>query len=104
MWTVIETPIFSRYASEVWTDEEREAFVDWIASHPAVGDVIPASGGLRKVRWTRPGMGKRGGTRVVYFLRNDRGEIVLLIVYAKAKFDNLSAQFLKRLKEACDGS
>lgn len=104
MWTVIETPVFARYAQAVWDDEERETFVDWIASHPEAGDVIQATGGLRKVRWSRPGMGKRGGSRVIYFLRTEQGEIVLLIVYAKAKFDNLSASFLKRLKEVSDGS
>jgi hypothetical protein len=104
MLTVIETPIFLRYARQVWTEEETEGFVEWIATFPTSGDLIPGSGGLRKVRWSRAGMGKRGGSRVIYFIRNDRGQIVLLMVYAKAKFDNLSAEFLKRLKEASDGS
>lgn len=104
MWTVIETPVFARYAQALWDDDEREAFVDWIASHPEAEDVIPASGGLRKVRWSRPGMGKRGGSRVIYLLRTERGEIVLLIVYAKAKFDALPVSLLKRLKEVSDGS
>lgn len=49
-------------------------------------------------------MGKQGGSRVIYYLRCPQGEIVLLLVYAKAKFDNLSPDYLKRLKEACDGS
>ena len=103
MWTVIETPVFSRHASSIWTDDEREAFVDWIASNPEAGDLIPDTGGLRKLRWVRAGMGKRGGTRVIYFLRNERGEIILLIVYAKSKFDSLSLEFMRRLKEAFDG-
>jgi mRNA-degrading endonuclease RelE of RelBE toxin-antitoxin system len=104
MLTVIETPVFMRYALNVWNDEERETFVNWIAAFPHAGDVIPGTSGLRKVRWARTGMGKRGGSRVIYVTRNDKGEIVLLLVYAKAKLDNLSANFLKRLKEACDGS
>ena len=66
------------------------------------GDVIPGSGGLRKVRWARAGMGKRGGARVIYFTRNERGEVVLLLVYAKAKFDNISADVLKAIKEKFD--
>ena len=41
MLTVVETPMFLRYASRVWSEEEREAFVDWIAAHPEAGDVIP---------------------------------------------------------------
>jgi len=62
----------------------------------------PGSGGCRKVRWTRPGMGKRGGARVVYFNRLEDGEIWLLMVYVKAKFDNLPVSFLKQLLEAIE--
>ena len=64
--------------------------------------MISGSRSLRKVRWSRPGTGKRGGVRVVYFVRNARGEVVLLIAYAKAKFDNLPTEFLNRLKEQYD--
>ncbi|MCY1501040.1 Toxin HigB-2 [compost metagenome] len=102
MLTVIETDEFSTWAAKVWSDSEREAFVDWIAANPEAGDVIPGSGGCRKVRWSRAGMGKRGGARVIYFLRLASGEVVLLIVYAKAKFDNLPASFLAKLKECFD--
>ena len=61
--------------------------------------LFPVRLGLRKVRWARQGMGKRGGARVIYFNRLENGEIWLLIVYAKAKFDNLPAAFLNKLKE-----
>jgi hypothetical protein len=104
MLTVIETPIFVRYAAEVWDDEERDAFVDWIARHPDSGDLIPGTGGLRKVRWSRAGMGKQGGARAIYFIRTNQNELVLLLAYAKAKFDNLSSDYLRRLKETIDGS
>jgi hypothetical protein len=90
VYTIIETPIFEKYAAAVWSDDEREAFKLWIAQNPIAGDVIPQSGGLRKVRWCADGKGKRGGTRV------------LLIVYTKAKFDNLPLNFLKQLKEAAE--
>lgn len=102
MLTVIETDEFSTWAAKVWSDSEREAFVDWIAANPEAGDVIPGSGGCRKVRWSRAGMGKRGGARVIYYLRLTSGEVVLLIVYAKAKFDNVPASFLAKLKECFD--
>ena len=103
MLTVIETPLFMRYAKEVWDDDEREAFVEWIAENPAAGDVIPGTDGLRKVRWTRAGMGKRGGARVIYFLRSGLSEIVLVVVYTKAKFENLPAHVLLQWKEALHG-
>jgi hypothetical protein len=57
---------------------------------------------LRKVRWSRPGMGKRGGARVIYFNRNEQDDLVLLLVYVKAKFDNIPATILLKLKEAID--
>lgn len=104
MYTVIETAIFQKHADAVWSDAEREAFVGWIAQHPEAGDVIPGTRGLRKVRWMHPGRGKRGGTRVIYHNRLDQGHIWLLIVYAKAKFDNLPVTFLNTLKqEMIDG-
>ena len=70
MYTVIETPIFQRYAAEVWSNPEREDFISWIAANPDAGDVIPHTNGLRKVRWSRTGMGKRGGARVIYYNRH----------------------------------
>jgi hypothetical protein len=99
MLTVIETPVFIDWAAKVWDDTERIAFIDWIASNPLAGDVIPGAGGLRKVRWSRQGMGKRGGARIIYYTQLTDGKITLLLVYAKAKFDNLRPEFLLKLKE-----
>jgi hypothetical protein len=99
MLTVIETPVFLRYAAKVWNDSECEDFVTWLAEHPDAGDVIAATGGLRKVRWSRPGIGKRGGVRVIYMWRNAQSELVLLTVYAKAEHDTLSNSFLRSLAQ-----
>ncbi len=99
MHTVAETEISQRYAAAIWSESERLEFIEWIAANPPAGDEIPGSGGCRKVRWSRAGigMGKRGGARVIYFSVLD-GRIWLLIVYAKAKFDKLPAEFLAKLK------
>ncbi|HWT18335.1 MAG TPA: transcriptional regulator [Variovorax sp.] len=102
MLTVIETPTFQRLAADIWNEEERLEFVSFIAENTEAGDVIPGTGGLRKVRWSRPGMGKRGGARVIYFNRNEQDDLVLLLVYVKAKFDNIPAATLLKLKEAID--
>jgi mRNA-degrading endonuclease RelE of RelBE toxin-antitoxin system len=99
MLTVIETPMFLRYASRVWHEAERDEFVDWIADHPEAGDVIPGFAPLRKIRWGSQGRGKRGGARVIYFLRKANGEIMLLTVYAKSEQENLSQAFLRELQE-----
>jgi hypothetical protein len=74
----------------VWTDEDRSAFVDFIARNPEAGDLIPQSGGVRKVRWGRQGSGKRGGVRVIYFYHNADMPLYLMMIYAKAQRDDLS--------------
>ncbi|MDF0506552.1 type II toxin-antitoxin system RelE/ParE family toxin [Burkholderia cenocepacia] len=103
MYTIIETQEFQEFAAEIWRDSEREEFINWIANNPLAGDVIPGTGGLRKVRWARAGMGKRGGARVIYYNVLDDGEIWLLIAYSKAKHDNLSTKLLNQLREAING-
>jgi len=68
-----------------------------LAANPEAGDVIPQSGGCRKMRWSRAGMGKQGGVRVIYFNRLAQGSIVLLVIYAKSAQDNISADILRRI-------
>jgi hypothetical protein len=99
VYTVVETPLFQRLADDHWTDEERSAFVSFIAAHPEAGDVIPGSGGVRKLRWSTAGRGKRGGVRVIYFNQLAAGEIWLLVLYAKSKAQNIPAHVLRRIKE-----
>ncbi len=99
---MVETPVFQRMAEGVWSEAEGEAFITFISDNPLAGDVIPGAGNLRKVRWKREGMGKSGGARVIYYLRLVNGEVVLVAVYAKAKFDNMPVEVLKSWKEAYD--
>lgn len=66
--TVAETPLFVKQAEAVWTVEERMEFIDFIAGDPEAGDIIPGTGGIRKVRWSRTGSGKRGGVRDLFLL------------------------------------
>ena len=96
--TVAQTPLFEKYASQIWSEEELDQFIDWIANNPVAGDVIPGGGGLRKVRWTAAGRGKRGGVRVIYYNVLRSGTIWLLIAYTKTKFDNLPPNLLKELR------
>ncbi|MDR2189324.1 MAG: transcriptional regulator [Azonexus sp.] len=102
MYTVIETAMFQRYAADVWTDAEREGFINAIAADPEAGVVIPEAAPLRKVRWKRQGTGKSGGVRVIYFNRLKNGTVTLLIVYAKAKTETLSKAFLTELRKLFD--
>jgi len=99
MLAVIETPTFVRLASDCWSDEDRTRFITFIAGNPDAGDVIPGSGGVRKVRWGSAGRGKRGGVRVVYFNRLAIGEIWLLLVYEQSVRENIPAHLLRQIKE-----
>lgn len=100
MLTIVETVQFQRII-ELYLDEESFSELKaYLANYPDAGDVIPGSGGVRKLRWARAGMGKRGGLRVIYFARLKQGELVLLTIYAKAKFDNIPAEVARALKDA----
>jgi mRNA-degrading endonuclease RelE of RelBE toxin-antitoxin system len=87
--TVAETQLFVRQADDVWSEEERFEFVDFIAINPEAGDVISETGGVRKIRWTRRGSGKRGGVRVIYFYHDEEAPLYLLMVYAKGEKEDL---------------
>ena len=98
-----ETPLFSRQALDIWDDAEREAFIDFIARNPEEGDLIPETGGVRKIRWTRPGSGKRGGARVIYYAKIREGVIWMLTIYSKNVAENIPAHILRKIKEEIDG-
>lgn len=102
MYTVIETPIFSADVRDLWTEDERGEFCLWIAANPEAGDVIPGSGGCRKVRWMREGTDKRSGVRVIYFTRLVNGEIWLLVIYAKSVCGDIPAHLPRAIREAIE--
>lgn len=99
MYAVVETPTFVRLAEAYWNDGDRGEFINFIAANPDAGDVVPGSGGLRKIRWGRAGRGKRGGVRVIYYNRLADGEIWLLLIYGKSAQDNIPAHVLRQIKE-----
>jgi len=81
-------------------EEEYSELQQFMMQNPESGQVVPGSGGVRKLRWRRPGMGKRGGLRVIYYVRFEPDEFWMLSVYAKAKLDNIPGHVLKKLLEA----
>jgi mRNA-degrading endonuclease RelE of RelBE toxin-antitoxin system len=95
--TVIETPTFQKQAEKLWSEAERQAFIDWIAANPLAGDVIPGADGARKVRWGRAGSGKSGGVRVIYFNLTEQEVVLLVMAYAKAERENMLAAEIKKV-------
>ncbi len=99
MLTIIESPLFSKLWPDYWKEDERAEFAAYLAANPEAGDLIPGSGGCRKVRWSRDGIGKSGGVRVIYTTRLRRGALVLLVIYAKSARENIPAHILKQVAE-----
>ncbi len=81
MYSFIETKLFSRLVVEYLTDEEYAKLQRTLIEDPEAGDLIPGSGGVRKLRWGVAGRGKRGGIRVIYYARTRQGQIWMLTLY-----------------------
>ncbi|HSL84164.1 MAG TPA: type II toxin-antitoxin system RelE/ParE family toxin [Thermoanaerobaculia bacterium] len=103
MLVFIETKLFSRLVKEHLADDDYAALQHFLIQNPEAGDLIRGSGGLRKLRWGHAGKGKRGGLRIIYYLRTGRGEIWLLTLYPKSVAENISPVVLKKIKEEIDG-
>jgi hypothetical protein len=102
MHTVVETPSYLRAAEKLFSTEEREAIVATVSSNSECGDLIQGTGGFRKLRVGRSGMGKRGGARVVYILRNERFPIFLITAYGKDEKKNLTKAERNELARMAD--
>jgi hypothetical protein len=96
----IESSIFARVLPAYLDDDEYSALQQYLIQNPEAGEIVPGSRGLRKPRWVRPGMGKRGGLRIIYFVRYRPNEFWMLTLYAKAKRENIPAHILRQLLEA----
>ena len=102
MQTVVETPTYLKAAEKLFSSQELEAIVTMVASDPECGKIMPGTGGFRKVRVGRDGMGKRGGARVVYILRNEKFPVFLITAYGKNEKDNLTKAERNELAKLAD--
>ncbi len=99
MFTFVETKLFTRLVQEYLTEEEYAALQMFLIDHPGAGNVIPGSGGVRKLRWRASGRGKRGGYRVIYYARVARGVIYMLTMYPKNVAENIPSHVLRRIRK-----
>ena len=95
----LETPIFTKLIQKLISDEEYHLLQLQLSVRPESGDIIKGSGGIRKIRWSGSGRGKRGGIRVIYYYFNENEQIYMLFAYPKSKKDDLTADQLKQLKQ-----
>jgi hypothetical protein len=103
MLSFIETKLFTKLVSEHLSDEAYAQLQEALIRDPEAGDLIPGSGGVRKVRWGVRGRGKRGGIRVIYYARTRQGQIWMLTLYAKNVAETIPAHFLRKIKDEIDG-
>lgn len=96
--TVAELESFEKDAEKLWGAEERDAFIDVIARNPEKGRLIEGTGGVRKVRWSREGMGKSGGVRVIYYFHSETMPLYLLAIYGKGERADLDAAQKKQAR------
>ena len=104
MFSFIETRLFTRLVLEYLSDDEYGALQQALVGDPESGPVIPGSGGIRKLRWAAPGRGKRGGYRVIYYVKRANGVIWMLTMHPKNVAENIPAHILRQIrKEVEDG-
>ena len=92
MIAVVETEEFLADVKGVLSEDEHDGLVLYVALHPEAGDVIPQTGGLRKLRWTAKGRGKRGGSRVIYYFHDVDVPLFLMAIFAKNVQTDLSTR------------
>jgi hypothetical protein len=83
--TVVEMPAFLQHARTILSESERANLMRYVATYPEAGQVIPGTGGARRLRWAVPGQGKRGGARTIYFYHNQEIPLFLLDIYRKKR-------------------
>ena len=99
MQTVVETPAYLRRAGRLQiSEDELDTIKLLVAQQPDIGDVIPGSGGARKVRVRAKGKGKRGGYRIVTFYSGVALPVFLLDIYAKSEKTDLTRGQIKNLR------
>ncbi len=93
----IEASAFTKFVYEYLNEDEFLGLQWYLFMNPESGDVVPGSGGVRKLRWKMAGRGKSGGVRVIYFYMKQNDEIWLLTIYAKNEIANIPAHILRQI-------
>ena len=94
----IESKIFEKLREKYLDDDNYKGLQNFLREQPLVGDVIQGTGGLRKLRWSAKGKGKRGGVRTIYLYITEKSHIHFLTLYAKNEVSDLTVNEKKILK------
>ena len=96
---IIETFVFEDDAKRVFSEAEYWSLIDHLAAYPDAGAIIPGGHGLRKLRWSSSGKGKRAGARVIYYWYVSDEQVLLLRAYCKNEKDDITLEQLKQLSK-----
>ncbi len=99
----VELPPFVAFRDEHWTDDDLRAMQQFLLGSPDAGDLIRGGAGLRKLRWSAQGRGKRGGARVIYYWHVPTEHIYLIYGYAKSRREELTQQQVRTLAKLMEG-
>lgn len=83
--TIGELKSVSRELDGLLTEAERSSLIDFLAVNPEIGDVMPGTGGVRKMRWRCASKGKSSGLRVIYYFHDLNMPLYVLAVYSKGE-------------------
>jgi len=92
MQTIVELPEFIRRSDKLLSQAEKSSVINYLALHPASGNIMQDTGGIRKLRWSAQGRGKSSGVRVIYYYHNKTLPLFLLTVFGKGEKASLSKQ------------
>jgi mRNA-degrading endonuclease RelE of RelBE toxin-antitoxin system len=95
---IVETRAFTARIDDLLSGEDYRALQAHLVRHPTGGNVIPGTGGLRKIRWGSKGRGKRGGCRVIYFWHPASSRLLMLFAFPKAERVDINAAQKKLLR------
>jgi len=100
----VEAPLFTRLLGDYLTDDEYHLLQLALSQNPEMGDVVPGTGGVRKLRWrdSRRGQGRRGGLRVIYFHLRSDDQIWMLTIYGKDEAEDLTMGERATLRRAVE--
>ncbi|MGH8132829.1 MAG: transcriptional regulator [Steroidobacteraceae bacterium] len=97
MFSFIETRLFTKLVLDYLSDDDYARLQGVLMREPESGPVIPGTGGVRKLRWVAPSRGKRGGYRIIYYVRRAHGVIWMLTMYPKNVAENIPAHVLRQI-------
>lgn len=92
-----ETPVFTKQIQELMEDSDYVKLQAALCKRPSAGNLIPGTGGLRKIRWASTGQGKKGGARIIYYWLSKKDQIYMLFAYPKNKQIDLTTEQKKLL-------